>query len=370
MIVGSLFLRRTFGAGLALAVCAMLCAPVAAREAEDDDAEWAAVERAAQRGAEYLLNQQHQDGAIVENNRYKTTMTSLAIMALCAVGHQPADQTREGEALRKALGYVLHPDRQDKDGYFGSRDGSRMYGHGIITLMLAEVLGMGVDEAQDKVIRERLQKAIDLMLRAQRVRKDERNRGGWRYSPTSGDSDLSVTVWQLLSLRAAKNAGIDVPKEAIDKGVAYVKRCYKSPRDSLGHPTNMKSFFCYQPNDNRIRFGSGAGGFLVLQICGGYDAREVVGAADYFLDYDIPDKKQSEHFFYGMYYYSQGMYQRKGKYAEHARRKVREILLPTQEGDGRWNPGSREGDAGKVYATSLAMLSLSIYYHYLPIYQR
>lgn len=60
-------------------------------------------------------------------------------MGLLAVGHKPGDQTREGEALRRALAFVLRPDRQDKDGYFGRADGSRMYGHGIICLMLGEI---------------------------------------------------------------------------------------------------------------------------------------------------------------------------------------------------------------------------------------
>ena len=51
--------------------------------------------------------------------------------------------------MKKALAYVLRPEVQEKDGYFGQSDGSRMYGHGITTLMLSEMLGMGADAAQD-----------------------------------------------------------------------------------------------------------------------------------------------------------------------------------------------------------------------------
>ena len=78
---------------------------------------------------------------------------------------------------------VIHPDRQDEKGYFGDNDGSRMYGQGIITLMLAETLGMGIDDKQDATIRRRLQKGVELILRAQAVTKsDKSHEGGWRCS--------------------------------------------------------------------------------------------------------------------------------------------------------------------------------------------
>lgn len=58
------------------------------------------------------------------------------------------------------------PENQDATGNLGKADGSRMCGHGITTLMLAEMLGMGTNDKQDTVIRERCHKAIDLILRA------------------------------------------------------------------------------------------------------------------------------------------------------------------------------------------------------------
>jgi len=71
-----------------------------------------------------------------------------------------------------------------------------------------------------------------------------------------------------------------------------------------------------------------------------------------------------------MYYYSQGMFQRGGKYADRAREVVREVLLKRQTNDGSWKLGARDGEGGRVYVTSLALLSMSIHYHYLPIYQK
>jgi hypothetical protein len=330
------------------------------------------VDQAIARGTAYLLSVQDKDGAIVDRPQNHTSMTSLAVMALAAVGHQPTDETKEGAVMKKALAYVLRPDRQDEkgySGYYGGRDGSRMYGHGITTLMLSEMLGMGVDAQQDQTLRDRCRKAVDLILRAQSLRKDKRHQGGWRYQPDSPDADLSVTVWQVMALRSARNAGIEVPKEAIASAVEYLKRCYYSPKRAAdGTPENLKSACAYEPNRGP-EYAMAAAGLLALQVCGEYEALEVKGSADWLkerkLDYG------AEWFFYGTYYYAQGMYQRGGEHAAHARKAVEELLLPHQEADGSWKGRhGQEAHVGKVYSTSLAMLSLAVKYHYLPIYQR
>ena len=102
----------------------------------------------------------------------------------------------------------------------------------ITTLMLTEMLGMGATAEQDVLIHDRCQKAINLILSAQRQSKRVQDRGGWRYTPNSNDSDLSVSVWQLMALRSAKNDGLDVPAEAIQQAVDYLKRSYTSRLDS------------------------------------------------------------------------------------------------------------------------------------------
>jgi hypothetical protein len=48
-----------------------------------------------------------------------------------------------------------------------------------------------------------------------------------------------------------------------------------------------------------------------------------------------------------------------------------DLLLPLQGRDGSWEQGGGDGrETGKVYATSMAILSLAVKNHYLPIYQR
>jgi hypothetical protein len=326
------------------------------------------VDQAVERGLSYILSKQRDDGAITDR-QYDTTMTSLAIMAMASTGITPSSSGPRGEVASRALDFVLREDRQDKEGYFGNRDGSRMYGHGITTLMLTEMLGMGSDEEQDKRIHERCQRAIDLILSAQQQKKASQYAGGWRYTPNSNDSDLSVSVWQLMALRSAKNDGLEVPTEAIGDAIEYLHRSYTTRLDTRGRPIEPIGGFSYLPDNRNASFAMTAAGLLAMQVCGQYESPLVVGAADW-LERN-PPKWKERFFFYGTYYYAQGMHQRGEHYAEKADALVQELLLDRQGVDGAWAaPGGEELGAGKVYTTSMAILSLSVKYHYLPIYQR
>lgn len=325
---------------------------------------------AIRRAVGYLISQQDKEGAIQTQFQWanRTAMTALSIMAMAAVGHQPADDTPQGQAMKKALAFILKPENQDVNGYFGGTDGSRMYGHGIVTLTLAELLGMGADGTQDKLITERCKAAIRLILRSQAIEKNDRDDGGWRYTPESHDSDLSASVWQVSALRAAKNAGIEVPKGAIDRAVQYIKRCYFSPRDASGKPTDLESA-CAYGNGRAPVYSTAAAGLLSMQMCGNYDGLEVTASTDWLMKVKLdPDGLW---FYYGTYYYAQGMYQRGGKYADHAKKAVEDALLPRQNPDGSWRATQhREAEAGSVYCTALGILALAVKHHFLPIYQR
>ena len=324
------------------------------------------VDKDIEKAVTFLISKQKKDGSIYDRGNH-TTMTSLALMAMASVGHQPVNPNDEGEAMQRALDFVLQEDRQNATGYYGAKDGSRMYGHGITTLMLSEMLGMGLDEKQDQKIRIRTQKAIDLILRSQKVPKSPSHQGGWRYSPDSRDADLSATIWQLMSLRSAKNAGLNVPSAAIEDAIGYLERSYWSSLDSKGEPVNKKSGFAYQPGGHP-EYTTTAAGLLAMQVCGQYESPFVKGAADWLLE-NGPNTSR-KFFYYGTYYYSQAMYQRGGDYAKDARKKVEEILKKLQRDNGSWQGSGSEGSAGEIYSTTMAVLALAVKYHYLPIYQR
>ncbi len=373
---------RRFGILLMMAmvtcgVATLVATMTHARGGAGDDLD-AEVDQAVARAIDFLVEQQRDNGAICDTYpRNATAMTSLSLLAMAAVGHQPTDVTAEGQAMRRALDYVLQEEMQDEEGYYGSADGSRMYGHGITTLMLAEMLGMGINAEQDQLIRRRLTDAVDLILTSQQSRKsNERFEGGWRYLPNARDADLSVTVWQVMALRSAQNAGVEVPGEAIDRAVEYLERSFVDRGGNEGG-------FTYQPNQGlqRRHVTTTSMGLLSLQVCAQYDAPEIPAAVAW-LEANPPEWG-NRWILYGLYYYAQGMYQ----YAEGLRlegdieagdrheaesmKRVAELLLPNQKGDGAWE--SRDGserNAGEVYMTSMAVLCLSVKYHLLPIYQR
>ena len=329
---------------------------------------WAAdaVDEAMRKASEYLVAKQDARGAIRENDSHETAMTALSLLGLAAVGHQASEEGKHGDAFRKALGFVLKEDRQDKDGYFGSKDHSRMYGHGIVTLTLSELAGMGVDGPMNEVLRKRCQAGVDLILKSQNAKKRSGQEGGWRYVPTADDSDLSVTVWQLMALRSAKNSGFEVPGTAIERAVDYIKRSHRvgKGKAEFREPTG----FGYQVGGRSV-WSTATEGLLALQVCGEYQSQEVVSTADWLLDHP-PKVQGTEWFFYGTYYYAQGMYQRGGNHADEAARRVAEVLLPMQEADGSWKAAGGQEGSKRVYRTAMAMLSLGVKYHFLPIYQR
>ena len=346
----------------ALLCLLLLAAPAAAQEppaaaAQGDDPVAAGIDR----GVTYLLERQDDRGSFAPGARYSVALTSLSVTALLSAGHLPTDDSPEGRAIAAGLDFVLRPEHQRGDGYFGDADAGRMYGHGITTLMLSEVLGMTGDADTDALVRTKLEAAVDLILRSQQVAKyDSRFDGGWRYAPESRDADLSITVWQTMALRSAAEAGVEVPAASIERATAYLKRSFQS------RPGQPGGRFAYQPQSSAAGYSQTAAGLLALQVCGVYDAPEVEAAVRYLRELDVTPRERW--FFYGTYYYAQGMSQRRGEVADEARRTVADLLIPMQNDDGSWNGTGQASD--RTYATSLAVLSLTVRYHYLPIYQR
>ena len=68
----------------------------------------------------FIISKQKKDGSIYDRGN-NTTMTSLALMAMAAVGHQPVHPKDEGEAMNRALDYVLQEDRHRETGYYSSK---------------------------------------------------------------------------------------------------------------------------------------------------------------------------------------------------------------------------------------------------------
>lgn len=314
------------------------------------------IDQAIVRALDFLAQQQLASGAWSSDEIGPSpACTSLAIMAFLAAGHVPGEGPYAVQ-LERGIRWVV--EQQGPDGLFLDQGThGPMYTHGICSLMLAEVLGMTPQDSAVPV-RKALERAIELILIAQDVRKDQRNAGGWRYQPNSNDSDLSVTGWQLLALRAAKNVGCDIPAECIDRAVAYVKKCAVPGNEGFG----------YQPSVGTTPVRAGTG-ILCLEICGEHHSAEALGAANYLLR--RPLISRDSFFYYGVYYCTVGMFQIGGKHWDVLRDHLEPLILSLQLPDGRWEPQQNEENrAGMIYCTSMAVLALSVEYQYLPIYQR
>jgi hypothetical protein len=314
------------------------------------------VDLAVSNALRFLAKEQLPSGAWnIDTYGESTAAASLAIMSYMAAGHVP-EEGPYAESIERGVRYVIG-NQQPNGMIVHNKSHGPFYCHGISTLMLAEVVGM-LKQPLAADCRKALEKAVALTLRAQAVPKSERHTGGWRYQTTSVDSDLSVTGWQLLALRAAKNAGCDVPAQAIDRAVAYVKLC--SSADDGG--------FAYQPGGHRSPTRTGTG-ILALEVCGQHGSDEAKRGAGYLID--KPLDLEENYFYYGAYYCSVGFFKLDEPKWDAARRQIAEQLLGMQSVDGSWlaRHGS-EHSAGKVYCTTMAVLALAVDYQYLPIYQR
>lgn len=313
------------------------------------------VDRAVDRGLAFLAATQTTGGYWESHGhgRRNTGIASLAVMAFLARGYTPGEG-KYGGTIDRGIAFVLGSVRQDGLIAAGTSHGP-MYSHGIATLMLCEVLGMTSGE-REKRVRGAAVKGIEVILKAQAIAKDHRHAGGWRYHAHSRDSDISCTGWQLMSLRAAKNIGCDVPLEAIEHAIAYVKLC-----------AVPGGGFAYMPGGgpNMARTGTG---IVSLEVCGAHNTREALRGAEYLLRASLG---REDHFYYGVYYCSQAMFQMGDRYWVPFKKRLEAALLPLQRPDGSFQPGrSNESAAGLAYSTAMACLALSVQYRYLPIYQR
>jgi hypothetical protein len=336
----------------------LLFATVAAPAAEDASRN-EQVDRAIARGLEHLqITQDKIEGSWRDRaNRPNPAVTGLAVMAFLSAGHVPGEG-RYGAVVEKGIRWLLR--KQQANGLIATDGHQEMYQHGIATLTLAEAAGM-TDAELGKDVRKGVAKAVAIILKAQRTRGADR--GGWRYRVAHVEgSDISVTGWQVMALRAAKNLGCDVPAEAIDQAVEYLKRCQD----------NGSGGFRYNPGGALTVACTGTS-ILALEICGKehHHCHEALRGGAYLIRKENLPKAGQQYFFYSIYYGSQAAFQLGGNYWTVFRPPLQDVLLRLQRTGGFWDGNS--GDAaqgGRAYCTAMAILALTVEYRYLPIYQR
>ena len=314
-------------------------------------------EAAIDRALKYLAEKQDKEGTWQTGMGPSSAVTSLAVMAFLARGHSPG-QGPYGEKINLSIDFVTS--HQMPNGLLSASNGT-MYDHGVSTVMLCEAFGM-VDDTRTAKLGAAIAKAAKVILDAQKIPKGP-HEGGWRYQINAADADISVTGWQLMALRGAANCGASVPKEALDKGVAYIRRL-----------AVKEGGFGYQSSEgpNRARTGTG---ILSLEMLGQRTEKqphlpEALAGGEYLLKNPLINAGD-EFYYYSVYYGSQAANQLGGKYWDGIYPKIRETLLSRQRPDGSWPDGpGAEQSAGSTYSTSMAVLALCVPYRYLPLYQK
>jgi hypothetical protein len=315
-------------------------------------------EEAIRKGLAYLSRNRNNDNGYGSTVNYKgnIAVTSLAGLAFMAGGHEPG-RGQYGKIVTDCVEFVLNHEQANPPGYLHNPNATPhgpMYGHGFGTLLLAEVHGMVASKRLRTRVKDTLKRAVQVIINSQN------GEGGWRYFPVKRDADISVTICQIMALRSARNAGIAVPKNVVDKCVEYVKRCQE--RDGS---------FRYQAQmigrGHGNTFARTAAGVSALYSAGIYKGREIDKGLEHLKQFKPPSQfpRFDMHYFYGHYYAVQAMWTAGGNYWTEWFPAIRDELVNNQKADGRWDDA-----ICYHYGTAMASIILQVPNNYLPILQK
>ncbi len=298
------------------------------------------------RGLAALVTLQASDGSFSGDGIERHVgVTGLAGLALLQSGSTPG-RGPYADNVERAIRFVTNSVRDDGLIVSGDLHGA-MYGHAFATLFLAEALGT----TPDPEIEDVLKRAVALIERSQSPM------GGWRYQPLPLDADVSVTICQVMALRAARDAGVKVRAAGIDRAVRYVRDCQ--------NPDGGFSYMARQGGSSA--FARSAAGLATLYYAGVSEGQEVDRALEYLMKYRrgeaLHAKDAHGHFFYGHYYAAQAMFLAGGDYWRDWEVSIRQALLRMQTSDGLW-----KREISPAYSTAMALMILQMPNRYLPVY--
>ena len=279
-----------------------------------------------------------------------TAGTALGLLPFLGAGqtHQRGDYLF---VVAKGLRALM--DLQKPDGDLRGRGNGNMYAHGQAAIALCEAYAL----SKDSMLRDPAQKAIDYIVKAQH------RGGGWRYSPGE-PGDTSVVGWQLMALRSAGMAGLDVPTETFSRATKFLNTVQVE---------RSRGLFSYMPGGGRASAAMTAEGLLSRQYAGVRKTDSVlVGGIEWLLENHAPDKRQPNMYYW--YYATQVMHHAGGKVWEEWNSQIRDTLIELQEVKGHeagsWSPRDHhDRRGGRVYMTALAVCTLEVYYRHLPLYR-
>jgi hypothetical protein len=317
------------------------------------------------RGLLWLAARQREqlDGSMPGTNA-PTAVTALAALAFMAAGSSP-ERGPYGTQVSASIDYLL--DRADlspesaEHGYIQSEGDrlSRMHGHGLATLALAQAYSMSPRTPRGRRMESALIAAVALIERTQG------HEGGWQYEPRRLlEHEGSVTICLVQALRGAQNAGIRVDSNVIHDAVDYVRRLQ-----------NEDGTFRYALDVDRTTVALTAASMATLNATGEYESDVLSRGMDALwraltaraVDPDRDRAPEVQHPFYERFYLAQALWQHQDRrlFTEWSAPESARVLA-RQKSDGSWS-GSNYGD---TYATAMNCLFLAMPLEFLPIFQR
>jgi hypothetical protein len=330
------------------------------------------------KGLDYVAKQQERDGHWEGNGgSYPTTITALCGMNFLMEGSTIRDG-KYAEHIRKAVDWIM--ERSQRNGMLGNPNNATeaqryMYGHGYSLLFLAQIYGEEEDSERRRRLEDILTRAVDFTAKAQTPR------GGWGYVSSAeggGFDEGSVTITQVQALRAARNAGITVPKSVIDKAHEYLKKCTTPSGGVIYSLANGGAF------NGGERPPLTAAAISCLFSAGEYTsplAKKWVKYCQSAIPIDKSGRDSFGHWEYTHYYYAQAIYilGEEGyakMFPESApadrltwskyRDVVFDYIASRQSPDGSWN----QGNIGTLFTSACHLTILQLDNGSLPIYQR
>jgi hypothetical protein len=311
-------------------------------------------EAAVVKALNWLKSHQNPDGSWGPN---KPAMTGLALLTFLAHGETTSSDDY-GQTVEKAIRFLVS--QQDAEGRFTKIDQPGSYAHAIATYAISEAYGL----TRVPAIKPVMEKAIQVILNGQQAK------GGWDYDyKKNARRDTSVAGWQVQALKAAyiagaENAGI---KEAMDKAIGDLKAAFDAETGR----------FYYTDNNSHKTDNITAIAVLCLELLGHSGDREARAGLQALQGTSCDWDKPFPWPMYGWYYITQAKFHQGGQTWAGWNSKFARVFVKNQNEDGSWtspganlsNDNGKEVNLGPVYSTTLAALTLQVYYRFLPTYK-
>jgi hypothetical protein len=325
---------------------------------------------------------------------YEAAQTGLALLAFQAGGNYHFNGHMYSENVRHGLDWLVeHQDDEGalvgsqnkrRGGLSGQYGGIFMYEHGMATFALSEACAL--EKAAGRHPNENYFAAAERAVRF--IERQQHSDGGWRYTTNRAErSDTSVSGWQVLALKSAREAGIRIDDQTVGQVTEFFETCenpstgrtgYTNAAQALTEATTgvgmlVHEFLLKEPESPLVKRASEFLADMAEQRWGKQrpngigvpNVGQILGRnAGRFLGQNNVD-------YYLWYNCTLAMFQAGGKPWERWNGLVRDRVIAEQDhGDGcirgSWpaNDGRNGQLGGRIYSTSLAVLTLEVYYRF------